>query len=170
MAVEINFSFREKIGEIIEGNLLSYCYQCGACVGDCPTARFDESFNPRRIMLDALYGLEDRLIGEDSPIWKCSNCYTCYERCPQMVKPVEVIIALKNLMARAGHGPEGNERIVESIKRTGRSVLITGASIRMRNELGLPPLADLPGPKGVKTGKEQLWEKVLSELEEILKP
>ncbi len=170
MPVEINFSFRRKIGEIIEGNLLNYCYQCGACVGDCPTARFDESFNPRRIMLDALYGLEDRLICENSPIWKCSNCYTCYERCPQNVKPVEVIIALKNLLAAAGLAPEGNDKIVDSIKKTGRSVLITSATTRMRKELGLSPLPYMPDGKDVSEEARRLMKSIIAELEEILKP
>jgi hypothetical protein len=40
----------------------------------------------------------------------------------------------------------------------------------MRKELGLPPLHDLPGPKEVKARDEQVWEKVVGELEEILKP
>lgn len=170
MVIEINFSFRDKIAKVVEGNLLNFCYQCGACVGDCPTARFDDSFNPRRIMLDALYGLEDRLIGEESPIWKCSNCYTCYERCPQMVKPVEVIIALKNLMDEAGNAPKGNQRIVESIRETGRSVQITSATMRMRNELNLPPLATVPDGNDKKGERDSIWDRVIKEIQEILGP
>lgn len=154
MPVEINFDFARKLSGIIEGNLLNYCYQCGACVGDCPTARFDESFNPRRIMLEALYGLEKRLISRESPIWNCSNCYTCYERCPQRVKPVEVILALKNLATQAGAAPNALMPQVTRCKTTGRSAVVTPATHRIRAELGLPSLKDAP----------------VDELEEILKP
>ena len=86
--VRIDFGFRRRLAEKIEGNRVAYCYQCGACVGDCPAAAYSEAFNPRRIMLQVLYGLGDELLGEDSPLWLCTNCYNCHERCPQDVKPV----------------------------------------------------------------------------------
>jgi len=71
--VEINFEFREKLNEVLGGNHHNYCYQCGACVAQCPAARYSERFNPRSIMLDALLGREDVLLGPDSPIWLCTN-------------------------------------------------------------------------------------------------
>ena len=50
--VHVNFDFRRKVAEKIEGNLASFCYQCGACVGDCPAvttlrARLDIAGEPR---------------------------------------------------------------------------------------------------------------------------
>ena len=86
----------------MEGNLASFCYQCGACVGDCPATTYGDEFNPREIMLKVLYGLGDELICEDSVLWQCTNCYNCHERCPQEVKPVEVIISMKNMLADRG--------------------------------------------------------------------
>jgi heterodisulfide reductase subunit C len=142
--IKINHAFREQLGLVLEGDGVSYCYQCGACVGDCPSARFSDKFNPRNIMLAVLYGMEDEVVGPGSPIWMCSNCFTCFDRCPQEVKPVEVITALKNLMAERGIVPEGVDGLTLGVLRTGRSVLVTPLTERRRAELGLPPLPEVP--------------------------
>ena len=141
--LKIDHGFRDKLGLVLEGDGVSYCYQCGACVGDCPTARFSEDFNPRTIMLQVLYGQEEELIGPDSPIWLCSNCFTCFDRCPQDVKPIEVIIALKNLMGEQGLSPQRAEQAASGLLKTGRSALVTSATHRRRGELGLPELAEI---------------------------
>lgn len=142
--VVIDHRFRRELGLILEGQGVSFCYQCGACVGDCPTARFSDAFNPREIMLKVLYGMEEELVGPKSVIWQCSNCFTCFDRCPQEVKPIEVIIALKNLMARRGIVPEKVEDLAKGVLATGRSARRTSASEKRRAELGLPPLEELP--------------------------
>lgn len=141
--LKIDHGFKDQLGLVLEGDGVNYCYQCGACVGDCPSARFSEDFNPRRIMLAVLYGLEDEVIGEKSPIWQCSNCFTCFDRCPQDVKPIEVIVALKNLMRERGIVPQGVDRLVDGLLNTGRSAMVTSATHRRREELGLPPLPEL---------------------------
>jgi hypothetical protein len=73
----------------------------------------------------------------------CSNCFTCFDRCPQDVKPIEVIIALKNLMAKEGIVPKGVDRLVDGLLSTGRSALVTSATHRRREELGLPELGEV---------------------------
>ncbi|UCF67975.1 MAG: 4Fe-4S dicluster domain-containing protein, partial [Acidobacteriota bacterium] len=122
----------------------SFCYQCGACVGDCPAATYDERFNPREIMLKVLYGLGEELIGEDSLLWQCTNCYNCYERCPQQVEPVEVIIALKNMMADRGIYPAVVKKIIETFEETGRTVPDNPAINKQRARFGLEPMAPVP--------------------------
>ena len=120
------------------------CYQCGACVGDCPSATYSDDFNPRDIMLKVLYGLESELIGEDSIVWQCTNCYNCHERCPQEVKPVEVIISIKNMLADQGIYPESAKRVIETFEKTGRTVQVSGAVDRHRAKFGLAPLPEVP--------------------------
>ena len=141
--VKIDHAFREELGLVLEGDGVNFCYQCGACVGDCPSARFSEEFNPRQIMLGVLYGMREEVVGDTSPVWQCSNCFTCFDRCPQNVKPIEVIIALKNLMREQGIVPKGVDRLVEGLRNTGRSAMVTSATHRRREELGLPPLPEL---------------------------
>lgn len=142
---KIDFEFRRRVARKIEGNLASFCYQCGACVGDCPAATYsDGAFNPREIMLKVLYGLGDELLVEDSILWNCTNCYNCHERCPQQVKPVEVIISLKNLLADAGICPDPVKKIIEAFETFGRTVAPSAAVDRQRQQYGLPPMRPVP--------------------------
>jgi heterodisulfide reductase subunit C len=140
---KLNFEFRERLNKILGGEHHNYCYQCGACVAACPAARFNDKFNPRDVLLKTLIGDEEDLIREDSIIWLCTNCYSCYERCPQDVRPVEVIIALKNLCAEQGVLPGDINKFSETLIKTGRSVIITSTVNRRRLELGLPELKDV---------------------------
>ncbi len=143
-AVRVNFDFRRELAEKIEGNLASFCYQCGACVGDCPAATYSEEFNPREIMLKVLYGLGDELLTTDSVMWQCVNCYNCHERCPQEVKPVEVIISLKNMLADRDIVPTPVDRIIKTFEQTGRTTQVSPAVNRQRERFGLPPLPAVP--------------------------
>lgn len=140
---KLDFSFRERLNKIVGGEHHNYCYQCGACVAACPAARFSEEFNPRNIMLMTLLGDEEKLISQDSIIWQCTNCYSCYERCPQDVRPVEVIIALKNLCTQQGVLPDDINKFSDTLIKTGRSVIITSTVNRRRQQLGLPELKDV---------------------------
>lgn len=149
----VNFRFRERLNKMPGGKHHNYCYQCSACVGVCPAARFNEEFNPRQILLKALLGAEEALTGEKSPIWLCTNCYSCYERCPQDVRPIEVIIALKNMAVERGTAPANLAKLSENIAETGMSVTFSSAIKRRREELGLPELKPVP----------------LDELQEIIK-
>jgi heterodisulfide reductase subunit C len=142
--VQVDFAFRRELARKIEGNLASFCYQCGACVGDCPAATYNPAFNPREIMLQVLYGLEDPLLGDDSMLWQCTNCYNCHERCPQEVKPVEVIIALKNMLADQGIYPGAVGKVIKTFEETGRTVPMNPAVDKMRARFGLPPLPPVP--------------------------
>ena len=144
--VRVDFDFRRELARKVEGNLASYCYQCGACVGDCPATTYGSGFNPREIMLKVLYGLGAELLREDSVLWRCTNCYNCHERCPQEVKPVEVIISLKNMLADRGIYPRPVARVIETFETDGAD----GAD----DAGGRPPAgevrsaADAAGPRG----------------------
>jgi len=142
--VRVDFNFRRELAEKIEGDLASFCYQCGACVGDCPAATYDPSFNPREIMLEVLYGLGDELMREDSVLWRCTNCYNCHERCPQQVKPVEVIISLKNMLADRGIVPPTVAKVVEAFETSGRTTPVGSSVERQRERFALPALTEVP--------------------------
>jgi len=142
--VVLSFELRRELDAIIGGNHHNFCYQCGACVAQCPAARFSDRFNPRLIMLDVLLGRSDVLLRPDSPIWLCTNCYSCYERCPQDVRPVEVIIALKNLAAEKGVAPDAVSTLTKNILKTGYSGVVTPVVHKTRERLGLGPLPEPP--------------------------
>ncbi len=144
--IKLDFEFRQKLNGTIGGDHHGYCFQCGACVGDCPSSRYSDIFNPRLIVLRAIFGQEEELTQENSLIWLCTNCYNCYERCPQDVRPVEVIMALKNLAADRLTNPQRVRDLVGSINETSRTVVLTTATDRRRESLGLKPAStEIPG-------------------------
>lgn len=128
----------EDIDSIGRRELARLCYSCGICVGDCPAARFSDDFNPRQIFLKVCLGIGEELVGPDSPIWKCTTCYTCYERCPAGVKPLDVIIALRNLSFRGGTSPEAVSSIQKSVIEKGVAGALTRRAIELREKMGLP--------------------------------
>ena len=140
----VDLTFKKKLDRIIGGELHSYCFQCGACVGDCPTARYSERFNPRRIMLMCILGRHEELLQKDSMIWECTNCYNCLERCPQDVRPAEVIVALKNLCRERGTQPEKIKYMVTAVEKSGLTGKVTPAINKIREDLGLAPVKPQP--------------------------
>lgn len=140
----IDFAFRDKLDAIAEGFRHNYCYQCGACVGDCPAASYTDRFSPRLIMLKAQLGFEAELIGPDSEIWLCTNCYTCSERCPQDVRPVDVIIALKNICVDEGKAPKLVHTVSDAVLESGTTTKVTSLVEKRRAECGLAPLPTFP--------------------------
>jgi len=151
----IGGSTSKDIDAIGGRELARLCYSCGICVGDCPAARFSEDFNPRQIFLKVCLGIGEDLVGEASPIWKCTTCYTCYERCPAGVKPLDVIIALRNLSFREGNSPETVGKIRQSVLAKGVAGALTQRAIDLREKMGLPRTE--PGDEkelGLLTGDE----------------
>ncbi len=140
----LNFAFREKLNFMAEGFRHNYCYQCGACVADCPARNYSERFSPRLIMLKALLGFEDELIRPDSEIWDCTNCYTCSERCPQDVRPVDVIIAMKNICNREQKAPSLVNAVSDAVVASGITTKVTSFIERRREELGLGSIGQYP--------------------------
>ena len=141
---EINFGFKEIVDSIVGADHHSFCMQCAACVGDCPSARYSDRFNPRQIILMVITGMQEELLKSGSMIWECTNCYNCFERCPQDVRPVEVIIALKNLATREKHNPEKVNQMVDGVFQTARTTMTTSAVNRIRTELGLAEVEEPP--------------------------
>ena len=95
-------------------------------------------------MLKVLYGLGDELMREDSVLWHCTNCYNCHERCPQDVKPVEVIISMKNMLADRGFVPPTATKVIRTFIETGRTAPVNPAVDKQRAKFGLPPMAPVP--------------------------
>lgn len=81
------------------------CYQCDTCTGSCPVARFGKGFSPRRIIRLIMWDEREELL-QNPLIWLCTQCYLCYERCPQGVKPSEIIVELRNIAAKEDILPE----------------------------------------------------------------
>ena len=78
--------FEQVKSDLRFGDYLYGCYECGICVGTCPSAKFYD-FSPRRIAQAA--AREDvELIYQQmqEDIWECSQCFSCL-RCPRGQQP-----------------------------------------------------------------------------------
>ena len=94
------------------------CVQCGRCTGGCPvTVR--TNLNVRRFVYDSI----DESMLEDlarlPEIWDCTTCNTCAVRCPKGLKPVEVLIGLRNIMVESGVIQPTARDALESVFREG---------------------------------------------------
>jgi heterodisulfide reductase subunit C len=126
----------KELEKLIKEKVL-FCYQCGACVGSCPTSRVISEYNPRKIMEKLILGhWEEVLSGK--LIWLCTLCHTCYEVCPQGVGISHIIVELRNLAAQRRYAPVEFLLSAKQLASTGWTSPITGAVQRHRKELGLP--------------------------------
>lgn len=134
----INFEFRN---EVLKHNAsLSYCYQCSTCSGGCPVALLTRgSYNPRKIIEEAILGLEEKLVEKQEPNpWLCSTCQKCVELCPQKVELTEIFTLIKNKCFK-------KDKVPDAFIAQGRAVLDYGVAIpyskaieSRRGNLGLP--------------------------------
>ncbi|MDY6854766.1 MAG: 4Fe-4S dicluster domain-containing protein [Thermodesulfobacteriota bacterium] len=131
--ITIDSELRRKILENNED--IKRCYQCFTCSASCPVMRYDPDFNPRLLIVKALYGSKEILESEE--FWKCLSCNRCNERCPQGVNPYLVLVRLKNLLFSLNLAPKERIKARELIINTGLAYPLSKAINRKRNELGL---------------------------------
>jgi heterodisulfide reductase subunit C len=139
----IDFDFRNQIVESDIGSTLAYCYQCATCSGACPVAQVTEGrYNPRRLILDALLGLREKIFGPEHSfdIWGCTVCDTCDEVCPQKVELTEIFTILKNMSVERGEAPEYYTTQASTILEHGKAIPMQSAIERRREKFGLPEI------------------------------
>ena len=124
----------EKIGEENIIKSFARCYQCGTCTGGCPSGRIT-AYRTRKLIRAALFGYGDYIKSED--LWKCTTCYTCYERCPRDVKITEIIKAMRNIAFQMGYSALAHRKTALYVFLTGHAVPINDKIKEVRKNLGL---------------------------------
>jgi len=133
----------EAAGSAAEGvwdeTLLRKCAQCGACNADCPVAQADLTYDPnslvRRLATGRPEEVDQVLASQD--LWKCLECYACWELCPQRYSMLDIFRAAKHLAIERGLVPAGFADASRALWEKGR---LSQASSLQRKRLGLPPL------------------------------
>lgn len=134
----INFDFRK---EVINHNAsLSYCYQCSTCSGGCPVALLTNGkYNPRKIIEEAILGLQERLVEKQDPNpWLCSTCQKCVELCPQKVELTEIFSLIKNKCFEKGKIPGAFSAQAQAVLENGIAIPYSKAILTRREKLKLP--------------------------------
>ncbi len=140
----INFDFRNQV--IKHNASLSYCYQCSTCSGGCPVALLTNGeYNPRKIIEEAILGLQDKLvIVQDPNPWLCSTCQKCVELCPQKVELTEIFTLIKNKCFEEGMYPEAFHAQGQAVLESGIAIPYSKAVLSRREKLGLPIITTAP--------------------------
>jgi heterodisulfide reductase subunit B len=131
---------RETVPEEFDYKAMLTCVECESCSNDCPVAQVDEAYQPHGVLSRILAGeAEDVIGGED--IWKCLECGTCTELCPNNFGMVKVFKEAKRMAIDRGIAPAETLQGIEMFQNTG---VLGKARERARTRLGLGPVAE-PG-------------------------
>lgn len=106
------------------------CYQCGKCTGGCPVS-LKSKLNIRRLMIEGILGKNLERISERAELWDCTTCKTCTIRCPRGLKPMDLIIGMREILVEEGHIPK---TIIEAMENTYKHGNPWGKSRNMRIE------------------------------------
>ena len=131
--------FANEISKIPGAEKIMTCFQCGTCTGDCPIARFSNSYRPRQIIRMTQLGLRPKVLSSQK-IWLCAGCYTCTDRCPQDVEVASVLRVLRNLAVQEGFMPSVYRELASNVLETGYAYMIPRLRLKKREEEGLPSL------------------------------
>ncbi|HUZ45706.1 MAG TPA: 4Fe-4S dicluster domain-containing protein [Terriglobia bacterium] len=88
--------------EFIEGVMASgahdfkKCFQCATCSAVCTLSNDGVAF-PRKQMIEAQWGLKDKLLEDPGP-WLCFYCGECSKNCPRKANPAETMMALRRYL------------------------------------------------------------------------
>ncbi|RJQ54194.1 MAG: 4Fe-4S dicluster domain-containing protein [Actinobacteria bacterium] len=123
---------------------LETCHACGACKDDCPVQQVQPEFDTNAMIGKILAGELDELL-EGEAIWKCLECFTCYELCHSRIGMAETFRKAKELALVGGKGPDQVSAAMSTFKTTGS---LGEPREAVRAKLGMEPLP--------KRGGEQL--------------
>ncbi len=92
---------------------LNLCIQCGTCTGGCPV-KFRSPLNMRRLVRQAAFTDNPASLFKRPELWACTTCSTCTLRCPTGVKNVDLIMGIRNFLARQGEVPSTIREALEN--------------------------------------------------------
>ena len=105
MGSKLDKDFKYEIASRPGAAFFKRCFSCGTCTASCPVSDIDENFNPRLFIRQALLGMREHLLSSKELLY-CTQCYTCYARCPQDVRFTDVMAVLREMAVEGGYAPK----------------------------------------------------------------
>ncbi|MHC1624680.1 MAG: 4Fe-4S dicluster domain-containing protein [Methermicoccaceae archaeon] len=176
---ELDPDFKNEVMNEPGGEQLKMCFSCTGCSVSCPVSEIEPKFNPRRYIHQTLVGLRDEVLGSEY-LWRCVQCHSCYESCPQDVRVTELISAMRSLAEKeisAGRVkiknplPQFEHAFTESVQKNGRvheSMVIAMHVLKHQGVSGMLRFMPL-GIKMMRRGKFLLFTKSIERREDITK-
>ena len=122
----VHNEFAKKV-ELISGQNLFACYQCGNCTAGCPVS-FAMDLGPHQVIRLSLLGLEEEVL-ECNTFWICASCLQCTSRCPKGLDIARIMEALRLVILRKKERLdhlEAAELSEEFLERVPQIALISG--------------------------------------------
>lgn len=143
----------EKMESTFNMDALRRCYDCGACENDCPSALNTAQFKPNELIGKVVRGEIEELISS-AEIWKCLECHTCLDLCPQRFGMEKVFSVLKEMAVEKKLAPATVKAMMETFISTSK---LGEPQKTLRKKLDLPEAKD--------SGVED-WKKLMETIEQ----
>lgn len=85
------------------GDDLNLCMQCGLCAGLCPWREVEGEFFVRQMIRMGQLGVEG--YESDNVLYGCTTCNKCVINCPRGVKIIDIMRAMRSIIAETGAIP-----------------------------------------------------------------
>lgn len=96
---------------------LNLCMQCGMCAGTCPWRMVNGPFNVRTLIRMAQLGVEG--YESDDILYGCTTCNKCVLRCPRGVTIIDIVRAMRAMIAETGAIPGVLRTVLGSVHSHG---------------------------------------------------
>ncbi len=126
---KVHNEFTKKV-ELISGQNLFACYQCGNCTAGCPVS-FAMEVGPHEVIRYTLLGLEEETLGVNT-FWLCASCLQCTSRCPKGIDIARVMDAIRMVVLRKRR----TERIIFRFPNFQRGSWKRSPKLRLSVDLG----------------------------------
>jgi Fe-S oxidoreductase len=125
-----NEEFYASLYEVVDGERVRTCLQCGTCSGVCPFGYLMD-FPPGRMVAALRAGIFDKVMDTDT-VWMCVSCYACTQECPSKIPlTAGLMTRAKEELLLAGNIPTELQSALEHSQRYSNPL---GESPRKRAE------------------------------------